>query len=357
MIGFLGHVKYFFSQAKTWGRSLGLVIAAMFLFTSCSLSTTLDFNPWEVMELPSDSMVLDMSFISPKHGWLVGSNATLMETLDGGRSWQPRTLALDTGEYRFNSISFSGQEGWIVGEPTILLHTTDGGQSWSEIPLSAKLPGDPNTIYALGPSRAEMTTNIGAIYQTQDGGKTWKALVQEAVGVVRNISRSPQGEYVAVSSRGSFYSTWKPGQAAWEPHNRNSSRRVQNMGFGEDGQLWMLVNGGNLSFNDITDPETWSDPVSPQGRNSVGLLDLAFRTPQEAWLSGGSGSLLCSLDGGKTWKKDRDVANVPSNFYKILFFSPSQGFIIGQQGILLRYVGDVQSTAFTKSDFIAALPL
>ena len=32
--------------------------------------------------------------------------------------------------YRFTSISFSGDEGWIVGKPAILLHTTDGGETF-----------------------------------------------------------------------------------------------------------------------------------------------------------------------------------------------------------------------------------
>ena len=52
--------------------------------------------------------------------------------------------------FRFNSISFSGDEGWIVGKPAILLHTTDGGKSWERVPLSAKLPGTPVLITALG---------------------------------------------------------------------------------------------------------------------------------------------------------------------------------------------------------------
>jgi hypothetical protein len=43
--------------------------------------------------------------------------------------------------YRFNSVSFSGNEGWIVGKPAILLHTSDGGKNWERIPLSNKLPG------------------------------------------------------------------------------------------------------------------------------------------------------------------------------------------------------------------------
>lgn len=62
--------------------------------------------------------------------------------------------------FRFQSISFSGDEGWIVGKPAILLHTTDGGKNWERIPLSAKLPGSPVLITALeGAGSAEMTTD------------------------------------------------------------------------------------------------------------------------------------------------------------------------------------------------------
>lgn len=188
-----------------------------------------------------------------------------------------------------------------------------------------------------------MTTDVGAIYQTQDSGRTWKAMVQEAVGVLRNISRSQDGQYVAVSSRGNFYSTWKPGQNAWEPHNRNTSRRIQNMGFGQQGQLWMLSRGGQIQFSESDQPEQWSDPLNPQLAVSIGLLDLAYRTPEELWVAGGSGNLLCSFDGGKTWQKDKDVEDIPSNFYRIVFLNPQLGFILGQQGTLLRYVPEAQS--------------
>jgi photosystem II stability/assembly factor-like uncharacterized protein len=290
--------------------------------------------------------MLDIGFTgNPLHGWLVGTDATLLETTDGGKTWQPRKLQLgdDGQKYRLTSVSFAGKEGWVTGQPGLLLHTTDEGKSWSRLPLSEKLPGSPNTVVALGPKSAEMTTDIGAIYQTADGGKTWQAMVQEALGVVRNISRSPDGKYVAVSARGNFFSTWEPGQKAWEQHNRESSRRLQNMGFTQDGRLWMLARGGQIQFSDPNNVEEWIDSTNPERATSWGLLDLAYRTPNEVWVAGGSGNLFCSSDGGKTWQKDRDVENVPSNFYRVVFLTPEQGFVMGQRGTLLRYQNSVQA--------------
>ncbi|MBW4471935.1 MAG: photosynthesis system II assembly factor Ycf48 [Stenomitos rutilans HA7619-LM2] len=318
-------------------RQAIVLCAIALLCSSCGgYLPSISASPWQPISVPTEANLLDLSFINAQHGWLTGTNSTLLETTDGGKTWEPRNLDLDQA-YRFNSVSFSGDEGWIAGQPSLLLHTTDGGQSWARVPLSAKLPGSPNTVLALGPKAAEMTTDIGAIYRTADGGKNWKAMVEAAVGVIRNISRAPDGRYVAVSSRGNFYSIWEPGQTAWEPHNRNSSRRLQNMGFAPDGRLWMIARGGQIQFQVPNTPDEWENAVSPEFSTSWGLLDLAYRTPGEVWVSGGSGNLLRSLDGGETWEKDRSIENVPSNLYKILFLGSEQGFIIGQKGTLLRY--------------------
>lgn len=328
---------------KFWKRILILLGAAL-LCVSCSSIPTISSNPWQVISLPTQVNLQDIGFTGdPNHGWLVGSDSTLLETTDGGKTWQTRGLELEDRKYRFTGVSFTDQEGWIIGEPAILLHTTDGGQNWSRVPLSNKLPGAPNTIVALAPNSAEMATNVGAIYRTTDGGQTWKALVQEAVGVVRNLERSTDGKYVAVSAKGNFYSTWEPGQKVWTPHNRNSSRRVENMGFSEDNRLWMLTRGGQIQFSEPGKTDEWQETQYPELSTSWGLLDAAYRTPDEIWVTGGSGNLLCSFDGGKTWQKDRDVEDIPSNFYKIVFVTPKQGFIIGQRGTLLKYEGSTQA--------------
>ena len=317
-----------------------VLAVALVLTSSCSRAYLPDVsvNYWQPVTLPTEVTLSDVSFTGdPQHGWIVGKDSTLLETHDGGDSWELRQLNFEDDQaYTFRSVSFVGDEGWIVGQPSILLHTTDGGTSWSQIPLSEQLPGQPNTILALGKKSAEMTTDVGAIYQTDDSGRTWKAMVQEAVGVLRNIARSPSGGYVAVSARGNFYSTWDPGQSAWVQHNRNSSRRLQNMGYNPDGNLWLLARGGTVQFSE-NGIEEWSDQIAPEFSTSWGLLDLAYRTSEEVWIAGGSGNLLVSEDGGQTWLKDRVVENIPSNLYRIIFLSPDQGFILGQGGTLLHY--------------------
>lgn len=319
-------------------QQLAICSIVLILCVSCSKVPTISNNPWKVIQLPTDATFASVAFTSnPNHGWLVGTKASLFETQDGGNTWEAKSFDLEGEKASFNAVSFSGDEGWITGKPAILLHTQDGGKNWNRIALSSKLPGSPAGIIALGQNTAEMVTDLGAIYKTKDGGQSWKALVEGAVGVARNIERSRDGQYIAVSANGNFYSTWKPGDSEWTPHNRNSSRRLQNMGFTPDQRLWLIARGGQIQLSEPQTTEKWEDPITPELSTSWGFLSLGYRNDDELWVAGGSGNLLRSVDRGVTWEKDREVEEVPSNLYKVLFINPNQGFVLGQQGYILKY--------------------
>lgn len=326
-------------------KSFFVFIVITFFCISCSYLPSLSENPWTTINLETEGIFADIAFTNDSnHGWLVGTKSALFETKDGGNTWQEKVIDLGDVKVDFTGVSFFGNEGWITGAPAILLHTTDGGETWERILLSEKLPGIPYNIIALDNHTAEMVTNLGAIYKTTDSAKTWKALVEGAVGVARSINRSTDGKYVAVSARGNFYSTWKPGDQEWTPHNRTSSRRLQNMGFFNDDTLWMIARGGQVQFSQSEDFEDWDEPISPEYATSWGFLDLASPDGEKIWLSGGSGNLLLSPDGGESWSKDREVESVPSNLYKILFLNQDQGFILGERGVLLKYNGQNATT-------------
>jgi photosystem II stability/assembly factor-like uncharacterized protein len=297
-------------------------------------------SPWQPVDIHTKSNPLDLAFTDARHGFLVGSNRLILETDDGGASWQERSLDLPAEEnFRLISIDFQGDEGWIVGQPGLLLHSTDAGRSWSRLFLDTKLPGEPYLITALGRSSAELATNVGAVYRTSDAGNSWQAEVEDAAGAVRDLRRGSDGRYVSVSSLGNFFATWNPGDGVWTPHQRISSQRLQAMGFQPDGSLWMLARGAQLRFNpDASNPEDWSKPVIPI-TNGYGYLDMAWDPSGAIWTGGGSGTLLTSGDGGKTWLKDPVGAQQPTNFNRITFLEDGKGFVLGERGSLLRWVG------------------
>ena len=297
-------------------------------------------SPWQPVPIATKANPLDVAFTDANHGFLVGSNRLILETNDGGSSWEERALDLPEEEnFRLLSIDFQGDEGWIAGQPGLLLHSTDGGQNWSRLFLDTKLPGEPYLITALGPNQAELATNVGAIYNSHDGGNSWQAEVEDAAGAVRDLRRGADGQYVSVSGLGNFFATWTPGEAAWTPHQRMSSQRLQSMGFQPDGSLWMLARGAQLRFNaDPSDVDTWGKAVVPI-TNGFGYLDMAWDPQGAIWTGGGSGTLLVSTDNGKTWQKDPVGAKQPTNFTRILFSADGKGFVLGERGSLLRWVG------------------
>ena len=326
---------------------------------------------WESVDLGLEEGVLvcDVGFVpdQPGRGFVVGSRETLQETKDGGKTWVPVDVSGVTGDdikYRLSSVSFEGKEGWIVGKPALLLRTSDGGDSWTRVPLSPRLPGIPVSVHALPqPGFAEMATDQGGIYFTDDGGQNWKGAVAETVEATLNrtvssgisgasyytgsfsqVDRSPLGDYLAVSTRGNFYMTWKPGQGAWFPHNRYSARRIQGMGFRKDGGLWMSARGGELYFGsgEGTADLTVEDPDFVQTRvptRGFALIGVGYRTDEEVWAVGGSGSLFRSADGGESWKRERAADDLPGNLYNVKFMGSGEGFVLGSDGILLRYIG------------------
>jgi photosystem II stability/assembly factor-like uncharacterized protein len=322
--------------------SLLLAVVLGFSLTGCVTTglPSAEGSPWQPIPLATTANPLDVAFRDDSHGFLVGSNRLILETADGGASWEERALDLPEEEnFRLISIDFNGKEGWIVGQPGLLLHSTDSGKSWSRLFLDTKLPGEPYLVTALGPKTAELATNVGAVYRTDDAGASWQALVSDAAGAVRDLRRSPDGSYVSVSSLGNFFATWTPGQQTWQVHQRVSSQRLQAMGFQPDGRLWMVARGAQLRFNpEAGNPEDWSKPVIPI-TNGYGYLDMAWDPQGGIWTGGGSGTLLSSADGGSHWTRDPVAAAQPSNFTRIAFLNDGKGFVLGERGSLLRWVG------------------
>ena len=329
--------------------NLLLSLILCFILSSCSSTGVKmsDSSPWETIQFEDQSNALDVDFIDNKKGFLVGSNKLIMESNDGGETWEKRNLDISGEEnFRLLDIDFKGVEGWLIGQPSLVMHTLDAGENWTRLSLGNKLPGQPFLITTVDSGVAELATTAGAIYQTTDSGESWNALVVDASGAggVRDLRRTSDGDYVSVSSLGNFFSTLENNSDTWVAHQRASSKRVQSIGFNPEGDLWMLSRGAEIRFNEDKDNlESWSKPIIPI-LNGYNYLDMGWDPNGDIWAGGGNGTLIVSKDKGETWNSDPIASELPTNFIKIVFLDKDQldsqkGFILGERGYILKWNG------------------
>ena len=328
--------------------NLLLSLLLCFVLISCSSNGVRmsESSPWKTIQFEDQSNVLDIDFIDNKHGFLVGSNRLIMESNDGGESWEKRSLddILSEENFRLLDIDFKGTEGWLIGQPSLVMHSLDAGKSWTRLSLGNKLPGQPYLITTVNDGIAELATTAGAIYETSDSGESWKAKVIDASvsGGVRDLRRTSKGDYVSVSSLGNFFSTLDKDSDSWVAHQRASSKRVQSIGFNPEGNLWMLSRGAEIRFNeDSNDLESWTKPIIPI-LNGYNYLDMGWDPNGYIWAGGGNGTLIVSRDQGKTWNLDPVASVLPTNYIKIIFLDKDEldtkkGFVLGERGYILKW--------------------
>ena len=329
--------------------NISIAILIALVLSSCSSTgvKNAESSPWKTIQFENQANVLDIDFIDDKRGFLVGSNRLIMESDDGGETWDERSLDLSSDEnFRLIDIDFKGDEGWLIGQPSLVMHTLDAGKNWTRLSLGNKLPGQPFLVTTVDTDKAELATTAGAIYQTSNSGDSWEAKVIDASGSggVRDLRRTADGDYVSVSSLGNFFSTLQNDSNTWIAHQRASSKRVQSIGYTPNGNLWMLSRGAEIRFNNSSgDFESWTKPTIPI-LNGYNYLDMGWDPNGGIWAGGGNGTLIVSKDDGKTWYSDPVASDLPTNFIKILFKGSKdsgnfKGFILGERGYILKWNG------------------
>jgi hypothetical protein len=62
------------------------------------------YSQWHKLPVGTDSDLLDLHFISPDTGWVVGRGSTILKTIDGGKTWISQQANIDQDIY---SVFFS----------------------------------------------------------------------------------------------------------------------------------------------------------------------------------------------------------------------------------------------------------
>lgn len=277
-------------------------------------------------------------FLDWNHGWMIGDSTSkddegetvLLSTINGGRTWMIQKLP------NLLSVHFTDlQNGWAVGRNSTLLHTTNGGVDWKpaeQIQAVVGLPVESSSynfgfrdVYFLDPDHGWLVgnfygraqSNIGGLFVTSDGGKTW-----------RRVPMTLETKYVS---------------GRFTPGTINSVRFTDEATGTVTGEMKDGENRYFFALHTRNGGKTWE-----QHRTTVrSNLSTQFLDPVNGWMAAfapreGSAeavvydsTLMHTDNGGMSWQTDFTAKG--SRIRNLFFLSPQKGWAVGDRGMILRY--------------------
>jgi len=230
-----------------------------------------------------------VAVLGPKHAFVIGYAGKILETKDGGATWEQIDSGTDKALYSIAFAPDNPNVGWIAGQEGLILKTTDGGKSWFRQkaepwlddecadPEERRLrPEDKPCQYAylfavavIDENRAMAVGDKSRYVRTDDGGTTWVA--------------------------GTLHPEKKPGEEESE---------------------WAVV---------------MEDPL---------LYDVQFLDADNGYVVGEFGNIYHTTDGGKTWHNQKeslmdasvvDILDLPTLF-DVEFADAKRGIAVGLDG-------------------------
>jgi photosystem II stability/assembly factor-like uncharacterized protein len=254
-------------------------------------------------------------FVNEQEGWVVGANATILHTTDGGATWLPQ---VSNGLTDITAVQFldNSRQGWAVGDQGVILHTTNGGETWDRQTSATEAFLQALQILPDG-RQGWVVGGSGTILYTTDGGASWHSqplspdLSTVFLAAVHFLPDGRQGW--TVGGNGLILHT-ADGGTSWSPEISGTQRDLRAVQFLADGrQGWIVGYGAPIGDapNDTgtilrtTDGGlTWvqQHTGTPWQLESVQFLP----DGRQGWAVGHNGTVLHTINGGETWAPQTD---------------------------------------------------
>ena len=147
---------------------------------------------WDLKNpLPTNANLNDVYLMNHDTGYVCGAYQTILKTINGGLTWQRKSIA---GDNQLNAIAFSSTDtGFAVGWKGIM-QSVDGGETWDLLPHPFPAsPTDLKDIFFLDQQHGWISGDYNTLLRTQDGGLTWEVLshntgIDQSFNIIKFLS-------------------------------------------------------------------------------------------------------------------------------------------------------------------------
>ena len=335
---------------------------------------------WSQRALGTSARLYDLDF-APDGSWgiLGGHGGVLWRTQDGGASFEQ---AYDYVDQTIRGVKvFDKDRAVVVGAEGLVLETKDRGRTWSPRPVVA-LP-DFNDILRTSSGALIAVGEGGLLLRSEDQGSSWRRVVTDTQEDLNAIAMSPDGSRLVVAGEGpsALYSvddgkSWAASRVRVVPglaFNHSfldlafdaTGQRV--IFVGRKGAIGLSLDGGlqvqlrtHSHATGVVVSSILADRTLPQA-----LFDARSHTQNETfyaaawrgdeiWAIGRDGQAIRSQNAATHWENVSLELDEPLHLRDIVFTTAEQGFIIGDDGLMLQTTngGDdwVKIDAATKRD-------
>lgn len=132
---------------------------------------------WVQKPSPISVMLNKIVFVDEKQGWIVGHDASILVTKDGGESWAIQHRDAEWGKPIYDILMQDSQNGVAVGANGRMLQTSDGGENWELIEPDLAINGTNfYGIEMLADGTIFVHGEKGILGRSTDNGDSWQQL-------------------------------------------------------------------------------------------------------------------------------------------------------------------------------------
>jgi len=199
----------------------------------------------QATSVPTRVTLTAVHFANEREGWLVGHDAVILHTTDGGDTWALQHRATELESPLFSLWFENSHNGLAVGAYGLALRTRNGGASWERLQIDKEEDLHLNQIFAAADGTLLIAAERGTVYRSRDRGTSWEARSTTSAGSFWGGLALRTGPLLVFGNRGHLYRSADGGDN-WIAVESGTSQSLTAAVELEDGRIIITGLGGTV---------------------------------------------------------------------------------------------------------------